>query len=214
MSRSQVLRSLIVVAVTGGLAAAVGSVSSAQGVIGVWTSVQPPPAPQLKSISVDPRKTALLVMDFGQRICNPAQAPRCAAAMPKVKELLDKARAHHMLVLYTGFPMLGPIVKEIAPTRGEQEIIGHADKFDGTNLNGILKARGITTVIATGTVANGAVLFTAFGAASRGYKVIVPVDTMPGRTLYAEQSSIWGIANDPGLGPRVATLTSVDIMRF
>ena len=72
------------------------------------------------------------------------------------------------------------------------------DKFHGTELDAILEARGIKTVIVTGTVANGAVLFTATAAALRGYKVVVPVDCMPAVDLYAEQFTVWQLANGPG----------------
>ncbi|MGH7106786.1 MAG: cysteine hydrolase family protein, partial [Acetobacteraceae bacterium] len=99
--------------------------------------------------------------------------------------------------------------------QGEPIVTGHADKFDGTRLDSILKSHGIKTVIATGVVGNGAVLFTTFGAASHGYKVIVPVDTMPGTSAYAEQNAIWNLANDPGLGPRAGvTLTSSHMIQF
>ena len=92
-------------------------------------------------------------------------------------------------------------------------VVGHADKFDGTDLDKMLKDHGIKTVIATGTAPNGAVLFTSYGAASRGYKVIVPVDTMPGASPYAEQASVWNLANDPGLG-NMTTLTTAGRISF
>ena len=185
----------------------------AQGVVGDWATVKPPPAPELKDATVDAAKTALLVMDFNEGTCNAQTGPRCAAAIPKVKELLDKARSSHMLVIYTGFPNMKPVVKDVASAQGEQMLLAHANKFTGTDLDKILKDHGITTVILTGMSANGAVLFTAFGAADLGYKVVVPVDTMPSMSPYAEQSTIWGLANDPGLG-NASTLTSVDKIKF
>jgi nicotinamidase-related amidase len=190
--------------------------ASAQGVMGEWKSVEAPPPPKLNPVKVDVPKTALLVMDFNDGNCAPGAPhanPRCISAIPKVKQLLDEARTHHMLVIFTGYPHMSPIVKAIAPISGEPVLVAHADKFDGTNLDTILKDHGITTIIATGTAANGAVLFTAFGAANLGYKVIVPVDTMPGMNGYAEQSSIWGLEHDPGMG-NMTTLTSVDRIEF
>ena len=52
------------------------------------------------------------------------------------------------------------------------------DKFLGTDLEKILKDKGIATVIIVGTAAHGAVLYTGSGAAMRGMNVIVPVDGM------------------------------------
>lgn len=213
MTRTEVPRIVTVAAV---LMIMFSTTASAQGVIGEWKTVEVPAAPELKTVTIDPQKTALLVMDFNQGTCDSSSAhasPRCVSAIPKVKQLLDEARSHQMLVIFTGYPNMSPIVKDLTPTHGEQVLVAHANKFDGTDLGNILKDHGITTVIATGVSANGAVLFTAFGAASLGYKVVVPVDTMPGGTAYAEQSSIWGIGNDPGLG-NMSTLTSADMIRF
>ena len=60
----------------------------------------------------------------------------------------------------------------------EPHVLSGPDKFRNTDLEKILKDKGITTVIVVGTAANGAVLFTASGAAFRGMNVIVPVDGM------------------------------------
>jgi nicotinamidase-related amidase len=216
MVQSRFLRRVCVAAATALFLAMLPAVASAQGVVSEWKTVEPPPVPELKTVTVDPHTTALLVMDFLESDCAPGSQdarPRCVRAIPKVKQLLDEARAHHMLVIFTGFPQRSPIVKALTPMQDEPLLVAHADKFHGTDLDKILKDHGITTVIATGTAANGAVLFTAFGAAIRGYKVIVPVDTMPGANAYAEQSSIWGIAHDPSLG-NMSTLTSADMIKF
>lgn len=201
------------------IAVALGAFSaraSAQGVIPEWKTIQAPPAPELKTVTINTQKTALLVMDFNDAFCSAASqhaVPSCVRAVPRVKRLLDEARAHHMLVVFTRFPHMAPIVKELTPMHGESVLVGHDDKFIGTDLHSILKRHGITTVITTGMVANGAVLYTAYGAANFGYKVIVPVDAMPGRTPYAEQSTIWGVMHDPGLG-QMSTVTSVGRIRF
>lgn len=214
MIRSGALRSLITASVAG--AVALCRLASAQGVMGDWSSIQAPPAPQLAPVAVNPRKTALLVMDFGAILCNAQRVARCTGDLPHVRKLLAEARAHRMLVVYTSFPHEGAFVKSIEPTRDEPALVARgADKFEGSQLSRILASHGITTVITTGVVANGAVLYTAFGAASRGYKVIVPVDAIPGRSEYAEQSTIWNLANDPGLGTRAGvTLTSSGLISF
>ena len=67
------------------------------------------------------------------------------------------------------------VVKDLAPTGSEPYVQAGPDKFVNTDLAGTLKDKGITTVIVTGTASNGAVLFTAAGAAFRGMNVIVPV---------------------------------------
>jgi nicotinamidase-related amidase len=211
MRQIKLLEGIAVVALASAFSA-VPRQASAQGVIDNWAQVKSPAAPAVQSVTVDD-KTALLVMDFNEGTCRDSVAPSCIRAIPKVRALIDKAHAHHMLVIYTSYPNMKPFVKALEPTKGEPMVVAPADKFYHTDLNKMLQARGIKTVIATGTAGNGAVLFTAFGAAVRGYNVIVPVDTMPCRSAYAEQASIWNLKNDPGLGSKV-TLTSATMIEF
>ena len=42
----------------------------AQTIIDEWSSVKAPPAPALKPVTVDPKTTALLVMDLVKQTCN------------------------------------------------------------------------------------------------------------------------------------------------
>ena len=63
------------------------------------------------------------------------------------------------------------VIKDVAPQADEPHVLSGPDKFLRTDLEKILKDKGITTVIAVGTSANGAVLFTASGAAFRGMNV-------------------------------------------
>src|SRR5215470_17555207 len=64
-----------------------------------WTTVKPPPVPELKSATVEPKTTALLILDLMKTNCG--ERPRCATTVPNVKKLLDAARAHDMMVFYT-----------------------------------------------------------------------------------------------------------------
>jgi len=216
MTRIQFFRSLAAAAMAAGFIAAFSPTVSAQGVVSEWKTVEFPPPPELKQVKVDVPKTALLVMDFTQAACSPdgdRVNPRCVAALPKIKSLLAVARAHHMLVIFTSGPNKLPNTKEAPPLPDEPMLSGFPNKFDDTDLDKILKDHGITTVICMGTAPNGAVLFTAYGAAAHGYNVIVPVDTMPGSSPFAEASSIWGIGHDPTIATK-STLTSVDMITF
>jgi nicotinamidase-related amidase len=212
MTRKHLFSGVALAAVAAFLIVLVPPAASAQGVVSEWKMVPAPPAPRLKAVKVDPQKTALLVMDFNEALCGP-EVPRCVQAIPSVKRLLGEARAHHMLIVFTGYPHMKPLLKEFAPMHGEPMVVSFADKFTGTDLDKILKDHGITTLITAGVVANGCVLYTTIGAASRGYKIIVPVDTMPARSAYAEQSVIWHIANDLTLS-KASTVTSVAMISF
>ena len=209
MARTQVFFSVVVAAIASLTTLAFPPIAVAQGVISEWTTVKPPPAPELKTVTVDPANTAILVIDFSDAC---SANPRCAAAIPKVKQLLANARAHHMLVVYTTHGTVKTL-KDVTPMPGEQTVVGHANKFADTGLDAILKAHGITSVIVMGETPNGSPLFTCMGAASLGYKVVVPVDTIPGNSPYAEQTAVWAVANDPVVG-NMSTLTSVDKIMF
>jgi nicotinamidase-related amidase len=181
-------------------------------IIDEWNSVTIPPAPELKPVSVDPKTTALLVLDMETTIC---KSPRCVNSIVKIKELLTEARKMRMLVVYSLTPMGRPsdIVGQISPSKGDPIVKSDVDKFYQTNLERILQNHGIKTVLVTGFAANGAVLHTATSSAFRGYNVIVPVDGMSANNPYAEQYTAWHMLNSPGTRNR-ATLTKKSLIAF
>jgi nicotinamidase-related amidase len=187
--------------------------ASAQSVIDEWASIKTPPPPPLKPAQADPKTTALLMLDFVERNCGPR--PRCVASEPKVKALLARARDAGVTVIYTlvANTTTADVRKELAPKGDEPTVLSGPDKFLNTDLEKILKERGIQTVIAVGTAAHGAVLHTAAGAAFRGMSVIVPVDGMSANDPYPEQYTVWHLVNAPTLSQRV-TLTTTDQVKF
>ena len=78
--------------------------SLAQTIIDEWQSVKAPPAPELKAVTIDPKTTALLVMDLVKQTCNNERRPRCVASIPKIEKLIAEARAHGVTVIYTTVP--------------------------------------------------------------------------------------------------------------
>ncbi len=184
-----------------------------------WTSVKPPPVPELKPVTVDPKTTALLVLDFMKGNCG--ARPRCIATVPNVKKLLDGARAHDMMVLYTLVGQnptpAGMIDQSLVPRANDFLIKGSggADKFINSNLDQGLKDKGIKTVIVTGTSAQGAVGGTTNGAAQRGYKAVVPVDGMSAEDAFNEQYAAWHIyKGGPAALVNNASLTRSDLIKF
>ena len=187
----------------------------AQTVVDVWDTVKTPPAPELKSVTLDPKSTALLLLDFNKQTCNAAQRPRCIASIPKVAKLLAEARSSGLLVVYSLSAGATPadIGPELAPKDTEPVVQSGPDKFLGTDLEKILKEKNIKTVIVNGTAAHGAVLYTASEAAFRGMKVIIPVDGLSAEALYPEQYTVWALANAPRVSAQV-TLTKIDMIKF
>lgn len=188
---------------------------SAQNVVEEWNSVKAPSAPELKSVTVDPNVTALLLLDFNEQTCNSERRPRCIASIPKIQKLLTDARARGVYVVYSLSPgaAVADIAKELAPLGKEPVVTSGPDKFFGTDLEKILKEKSIKTVIVTGTAAHGAVLYTASGAALRGMRVIVPVDGMSAENTYAEQYVVWNMANAPRVSNQ-SVLTRIDMIGY
>jgi nicotinamidase-related amidase len=193
------------------------SASWAQTLIDEWGMAKFPPPPQLKPATLNPRETALLVMDFTTQTCTPARRPRCAASVPKVQKFVAEARAKGALVIYSvAVPGSVPadILKELTPAAGETVLppLG-PDKFIGSDLEKMLKDKGIKTVVAMGTQAQTSVLHTGGEAALRGFKVIVPVDAMSADDVFPELYTAWHLANAARIAPQV-TLTKLDLIGY
>jgi nicotinamidase-related amidase len=194
---------------------------SAQTIIDEWSNVKPPPAPALKAVTLDPKTTALLVMDLVKQTCNNDRRPRCVASIPRIEKLIAEARAKGVLVIYTTVPSV-PItdtLPAVAPKGDEPVVASFVDKFilgnQDTGLEKILKDKGVTTVIPVGTAANGAVLYTTSAAALRGFNVVLPVDGMSGdgQNTFIEQYVAYNMTSAPVITPKI-TLTSIDLIKF
>jgi nicotinamidase-related amidase len=189
--------------------------SSAQTIINEWSSVKLPPAPELKSVTIDPKTTALLMLDFVKQTCNEKVRPRCLATLPAAKQLLTEARASKVLVVYSivAGGVIGDTLADVAPNGAEPYVQAGPNKFLNTDLEKILKDNGIKTVIVAGTAAHGAVLHTGSEAVFRGFNAVVPVDTMSAENTFIELYVAYHFTS----APRVAaatTLTSVGMIKY
>lgn len=195
-------------------AAAISAAPAFAGnVIDDWASIKTPPAPQLKAVTVDPKTTALLMLDFMNQNCG--KRPACVASIPAVKKLLAAVRAAKASVIYSiiAKTTTADVIKDVAPLANEPHVQAGPDKFLNTGLEKILKDKGIQTVIAVGTASNGAVLFTGASAAMRGFKVIVPVDGMSAAQPYADLTTAYTFATAPLVSAK-STLTRIDMIKF
>src|SRR4026207_2457953 len=113
---------------------------------------------------------------------------------------LDAARAAKATVVYSliANTTAADVIKDVAPIAGEASVLSGPDKFIKTDLEKILKDKGITTVIVVGTSSHGAVLYTAF----RGMNVIIPVDGMSAVDPYAEYSTVFTFMNAPSVSTK------------
>ena len=166
-----------------------------------------------REVTVQPRTTALIVVDMQNDFVKPGGAlvvETAAATIPAIRRLLALVRAKGMKVFFTQdtheegdieFPIWGPhvlrgtwgwqIVDELAPRPGERVIEKlRYDGFFGTPLDHELRLAGIQSVIVCGTVANICVLHTAGSAALRGYRVVLLIDAISAITPFDQQAAI------------------------
>ncbi len=150
-------------------------------------------------VEIDPRSTALIVVDMQNDFVRPEGklfVPDAPATVPKIQALLAFARQHGLFTVFTQdthypgdpeFPIWGEhcvagtwgwqIVDELAPREGELVLQKRRyDAFYGTPLDHELRLRKIEQLIICGTVASICVHYTAASAALRWYGVIIPVD--------------------------------------
>lgn len=185
----------------------------AQTIIDEWSSIKAPPAPELKAVTVDPKTTALLMLDFLKQNCAPN--PRCVASLPKAASLLAAARDKGATVVYSTYPgqTIADTLPQVAPKSSEPSVNSILDKFVNTDLDKILKDKGVKTVIVVGSAANGAVMYTATAAYFHKYQTILPIDGMSGRSAYVEQYVTYNFVGAPVMGGKV-TLTRSDMVKF
>ncbi|MHB8585290.1 MAG: cysteine hydrolase family protein [Thermoplasmatota archaeon] len=157
-----------------------------------------PPSP----LSVDPRKTALLVMDVQRSIVDRFGGP---TIVERVRRVAEAARRAGVLVGFVvvgfrpGFPEISPnnatfsairaqgaawsdptaraIHPDVAPQGEEWTVTKHrVGAFEATDLDMLLRSSGRDTLILTGIATSGVVLSTLRAAADKDYRVIVVED--------------------------------------
>lgn len=181
-------------------------------IVDEWSAIATPTAPPLQAVNLDPSTTALLVLDWVKPLCT---KPSCLSAVPAVAKTLQAARAKHVLVVYSlgGPAARSDILPQLAPIGDEPTVKSGPDKFVDTDLEQILKSKGIKTVVVTGFAAEGAAMYTASHSAFIGLKVVVPVDAIASNSPYAMQYVTWNLVNAPRVGAAV-TLTTTDKITY
>lgn len=179
----------------------------------------PAPAP----VAVDAKTSALLILDINTAVCQPN--PACTATVPAIASLLNKARAAKVPVVYaTTVNPAGPpaTLAAVAPQPGEPVVVSRANKFTGTDLEDILKQRNAGTLVIVGSAANGAVMYTAFHANTRGFTVVVAEDGISSPVPVNTQLARYQLLNQPGfinkdnapMADKKVTLSRSDLITF
>ena len=173
----------------------------------------------VEDVSVDPGRTALVIVDMQNDFVREdgcLAVPDAAATIPAIRLLRDLAHKHGMPVYYTQdshyaddpeFAVWGEhvvvgtpgweIVDELRPVADAGDRVFRKDRYDGffrTTLEPTLADTEVDTLIICGTVANVCVLYTAASAAMRWFSVILPVDAVSALSEFDLQATIRQIA--------------------
>jgi nicotinamidase-related amidase len=167
------------------------------------------------AVSVNPKTTALLVLDYV--FC--ARMAGCNATLPAVTNLLSKARAAGVLVIYTKVPIPAVIANQTGDTVITNDV--GPDKYLNTSLASILQTHGIKTLVITGVSSTGALLYTAQESCARKFTVVVAADTLFG-TAFVQSYVPYQLLNGPGcsnptntpLSTSHATLSTTSLISF
>ncbi|HEY5377982.1 MAG TPA: isochorismatase family protein [Pseudolabrys sp.] len=207
------MNSKLIAALTAAFITALALPAYAGDIVDEWASIKQPAAPTLKPVTVDPKTTALLMLDFMKQNCG--KRPRCLATLPAMKKLLAEARAAKATIIYSiiANSTIADVLPDVAAQPDEQHVLSGPDKFRNTELEKMLKDKGIKTVITVGTAANGAVLYTASGAIFRGMSAVVPVDGMSSIEAYADLSTVQTFMSAPSVSAKT-TLTRSGMIKF
>ena len=157
-------------------------------------------------MSLDPDRTALVVVDMQNDFCHPdgaLYAPGSEAVIEPIATLVDRARDAGVQLVFTRdvhppeqfddahyydeFDQWGEhvvdgswgaeIVAELSALDGDQVVEKHTyDAFHRTEMAGWLTARGIRNLLFAGTLANVCVLHTAGSASLRDFRPILVED--------------------------------------
>jgi nicotinamidase-related amidase len=167
----------------------------------------------LEQVSVDPGRTALIVVDMQNDFVSEGgtlRVPDAEATIPAIASLLELARASGMRVVFSqdthreGDPewRIWPeharegtwgwqIVDALAPLPDETVLRKvRYDAFYGTPLDHLLRLWGVDTLVLCGTVANICVHYTAASAALRWYDVIVAKDAVSALEEFDMEASL------------------------
>jgi nicotinamidase-related amidase len=156
--------------------------------------------------AIDPRSSALLCMDFQSIIVDGHAGADPAPLLDRMAGLLEAARVAGVMVVYVvvGFRPGHPEVSDnnrafssardagrfvstgpagadihpaVQPRDGDVIVLKHrVSAFAGTDLDMILRARGIGTLVLGGIATSGVVLSTVRHAADADYRIVVAAD--------------------------------------
>ena len=178
-----------------------------------------PKLPEPKPITVDVKKTAVIVLDGSQRWSSPEQP--CHRLVPGMAKFLERSREAGMPIIYTisarskGTPE-GEVCSALGRRLSEPVIYPDGfDKFTSGELQNFLKLYDVDTLIITGYRSNVSVLNTATKATRElKYTVVIPMDGIAAKTEYEQEYTLFHFTVLPDQAARLFNFTMLDMIQF
>ncbi len=159
----------------------------------------------MPDFAIDKTKTAVVIMDYQNDIVTPLPAEQQKPLLERAKRVLEAARQARLAIIYVvvrfraGYPEVSPrnkafstlkengrvregttgaeIHAEVAPGPDEPVVTKRrVGAFSNTELETILRAKGINTLVVLGIATSGCVLSTVRWAADMDYELVVLSD--------------------------------------
>lgn len=167
----------------------------------------------LPEVKLDPRVTALVVVDMQVDFVSPKGklcVPEARKTIPAILLLISKNRQAKCPIFFTQdwhrtddpefslWPLHAvaetsgaKVVPQLRPLPTDYFVRKRTyDAFFGTDLDLVLRQKRIQNLVITGTVANICVLHTAGSAVLRGYKVVIPEDAISSLTPFDQAAAL------------------------
>lgn len=167
----------------------------------------------LPEVRLDRRVAALVIVDMQNDFVSPKGklfVPEARKTIPNILKLISKARKAKSPIFFTQdwhrlddpefslWPLHAvadtpgaKVAARIKPLREDYYVRKKTyDAFFGTDLDLILRQKGIRNLVIAGTVANICVLHTAGSACLHGYEVVVPQDAISSLTPFDQAAAL------------------------
>jgi nicotinamidase-related amidase len=172
--------------------------------------------PQPKDVHLDPKTTAIAVLDLSVRCDDSSDI--CSELMKGLGAFLERARGAAVPIIFTsGFALKGTPEAEIATAlkRREREPLIHPDAFDkfhGGELQPFLTSHNTKDLIIAGSSTHVCVLYTATTAARvYEYNVVIPLDGVNTRDAINHDSALHQLQVIPRASSRITFSTEATI---
>ncbi|MDP2720032.1 MAG: isochorismatase family cysteine hydrolase [Dehalococcoidia bacterium] len=176
-----------------------------------------PAIPAPKPITLKAITTALLVLDQSEQSRDPALFATGYQLIPSLTRMITKARGKGLFIIFTYSFVLkgtpdGKVYSGYDRRDNEPVLTPHAfDKFQGSEMDQLLKEHQIDTLIITGSRSNICVMHTAVTAARFfNYHVVIPLDGTAANSRYEYEYSINHLTFCPGGVSDRFSFTTID----